>query len=75
MLSELKSNLSTFREGMRSKRVININRKYWKCHQKGIRQAKKRGYASYLQHFTFDRNYRLIKLLSSTIHIDNKKGS
>lgn len=75
MLSALKSKFSAFKEDMRTRRVININRKYWKCHQKGIRQAKKRGYASYLNHFTFDRNYRLIKLLSGTIHIDNKKGS
>lgn len=75
MLSNLKSKLFNFKKDTISKIAINTNRNHWRSHQKGIRQAKRKGYSSYLKHFTFDRNYRLIKLLSSTIHIDNKKGS
>jgi hypothetical protein len=75
MISDLKNKLHILLMDLRSNRIININRKYWRYHQKGISQAKKREHALYLKHFTFDRNYRLIKLLSSTIHIENKKGS
>jgi len=75
MMSDLKNKLLILRMDLRSKRIINMNRKYWNCHQKGIKQAKNKGYSSYLKHFTFERNYKLIKLLSSSIHIQNIKGS
>ena len=75
MLSNLKSKLFNFKKDTISKIAINTNRNHWKSHQKGIRRAKKRGHVSYLEYFTFERNYRLIKLLSCTLYTDNKKGS
>lgn len=75
MLSNLRSKLSVLKKDTTFRIAINGNRNHWRSHQKGIRRAKKRGYSSYLEYFTFERNYRLIKLLSCTVYTDNKKGS
>lgn len=63
MLSNLKNKI----KALKIKRKINFNRKYWLYHQKGRRKAKKNNWYSDLNFFTFERNYRLIKLFSSTI--------
>ena len=63
MLSKLKNKIKLFRR----QRKIAHNQKYWIYHQKGIREAKKYHFSGYLDFFTFERNYRLIKNFSRTI--------